>query len=227
MGAESAPALPDLDVSSINTAYNTRFSVPYKISVPSSSERVSLSLGKQNLPVKLLTRTAPAAEDAAYLIATITQPPAGVWPAGPVALFRDTAFIGNGRLDLGNARSLAQGLSFGQDEKVVVRTLPQDANTGSAGFIGSSTERLVVKRYEVVNRHDRSVDLQVVDAAPVSRNSKITVQSQYSPQPASTRWNEQNGMIAWQQALAAGAKAEFKAEHRIRYPKDVQVDERR
>ena len=219
-------ALPQLDVSSINTAYNTQFSVPYKISVPSSGERVTLSLGRQSLPAQLLTRTAPAVEEAAYLVATISAP-AGIWPAGPVALFRDAAFVGNGRLDFGNAQSLAQGLAFGRDEKIVVRNLPQDASTGRGGFINSNTQKQILQRYTVENRHDRAITLQVIDAAPISRNSKISVQSQYSPEPASTRWNQQNGMVAWQQSLAAGATAEFKAEHQIRHPDDVSVDERR
>ena len=219
-------ALPQLDVSSINTAYNTQFSVPYKISVPSSGERVTLSLGRQSLSAQLLTRTAPAVEEAAYLIATISAP-AGIWPAGPVALFRDAAFVGNGRLDFGNAQSLAQGLAFGRDEKIVVRNLPQDASTGRGGFINSNTQKQILQRYTVENRHDRAITLQVIDAAPISRNSKISVQSQYSPEPASTRWNQQNGMVAWQQSLAAGATAEFKAEHQIRHPDDVSVDERR
>lgn len=223
--ADEASALPVLDVSSLHTAYATQFSVPYRISVPSSSERVTLALGAQNLPASLLTRAAPAVEEAAYLVAQLAVPP-GVWPAGPVALFRDGAFVGQGRLDFGNAAALAQGLSFGRDDKVVVRNLPVDSATGSAGLLGSSAERQVTRRFQVDNRHDRSIELQVVDAAPVSRNEQIRVQSQYSPQPATTRWNERNGMIAWQQTLAAGASASFEARHQIRHPQDLAVDER-
>ena len=105
-----APALPDLDVSSINTAYSTQFVVPYKITVPSSAERTTLSLGQENLATSLLIRTAPAVEEAAYLIATL-QAPQGIWPAGPVTLIRKEALVGNGRLDFGNTQALAQCLS--------------------------------------------------------------------------------------------------------------------
>ena len=221
-----APASPGrLDVASLNTAYATQFSVPYRISVPSSSERVTLALGSQNLPATLLTRTAPAVEEAAYLVAQLAVP-AGVWPAGPVALFRDGAFAGQGRLDFGNAAALAQGLSFGRDDKVVVRNLPVDSATGSGGLLSSSTERQVTRRFQVDNRHDRAIELQVVDAAPVSRNEQIRVQSQYNPQPSTTRWNDRNGMIAWQQPLAAGASASFEARHQIRHPQDLAVEER-
>lgn len=211
------PALPALDVSSINTAYSTQFVVPYKISVPSSAERITLTLGQESLPTTLLTRTVPAMEEAAYLIATL-QAPQGIWPAGPVALLRDDALVGNGRLDFGNAQALAQGLSFGRDEKVVVRRLPAQSNTGSSGWASSKTERSVTRSYSVENRHDQPIALQVLDSAPVSRNEQIKVQSQYSPQPATTRWNAQNGMIAWEQNLDARSTAQFQATHQIRFP---------
>ena len=219
-----APPLPVLDVSSINTAYSTQFVVPYKITVPASSERVTLSLGSQYLPASLLTRSAPAVEEAAYLVAQLSAP-AGVWPAGPVALFRDTAFVGNGRLDFGNAQALQQGLSFGRDDQVLVRQLPTDQATGSGGFISSRTERKVAHRYAITNRHSDAIALQVLEAAPVARNDKITVQSQYSPELRSLRWSDQAGMVEWQQSLAAGATAEFSAQHDIRYPQDLQINE--
>ncbi|MGW8422662.1 mucoidy inhibitor MuiA family protein [Comamonas sp. HJ-2] len=217
-----APDLPVLDVSSINTAYRTQFIVPYKISVPSSAERITLSLGQENLATSLLTRTAPAMEEAAYLIATLQAPP-GIWPAGPVALFRDEALIGNGRLDFGNAQALAQGLSFGRDDNVVVRRLPAQSHTGSGGWVSSKTERSIVRNYAVENRHNQPIALQVLDSAPVSRNEQIKVQSQYSPQPATTSWNAQNGMVAWEQNLAARSTAQFQATHQIRFPENQPI----
>ncbi|OAD83411.1 hypothetical protein ATN89_13095 [Comamonas thiooxydans] len=218
----AAPDLPVLDVSSINTAYSTQFIVPYKISVPSSAERITLSLGQENLTTNLLTRTAPAMEEAAYLIATLQAPP-GIWPAGPVALFRDEALVGNGRLDFGNAQALAQGLSFGRDDNVVVRRLPAQSHTGSGGWVSSKTERSIVRSYAVENRHNQPIALQVLDSAPVSRNEQIKVQSQYSPQPATTSWNAQNGMVAWEQNLAARSTAQFQATHQIRFPENQPI----
>ena len=171
----------------------------------------------------MLTRTAPATEEAAYLIATL-KAPAGVWPAGPVALFRDDALVGTGRLDFGNAQALAKGLSFGRDDQVVVRRLPQESNTGSAGWVNSNTERTVARNYAIENRHTQAISLQVLDAAPVSRNEQIKVQSQFEPKPSTTRWNNQNGMVAWEQELAASGSAQFRAVHQIRFPADAVVD---
>ena len=218
------PPLPVLDVSSINTAYSTQFVVPYKITVPASSERITLSLGHQTLPASLVTRTTPAVEEAAYLVAQLSAP-TGIWPAGPVALFRDTAFIGQGRLDFGDAQALARGLSFGRDEQITVRQLPTEEGTGSGGFLASKTDRKVSHRYAVTNRHTDAVQLQVLEAAPVSRNDKITVASQYTPTPRTLRWQDQAGMVEWWQSVAAGATAEFSAQHEIRHPQDINVRE--
>ena len=39
-------------------------------------------------------------------------------------------------------------------------------------------------------------------------------------------WDGAAGTVAWQQPLAAGATAQFSAEHTIRYPKDIELFER-
>lgn len=218
------------DVSTLDKGFATEFAVPQRITVPSSGQRVTLALGSHTAPATLITRTAPAVEDAAYVVAQIAQPP-GVWPAGPAGLYRDGAFVGNGRIDFGapsaGAPAGITSLSFGRDERVTVRAEPVQDLTGSTGFTGSRTERKTRRAYSVENRHKAAVTLQVLHASPVSRNEKIEVESRYQPQPAETTWNRTPGTVAWQQPLAAGATAQFSAEHTIRYPKDIELLERR
>jgi hypothetical protein len=52
------------------------------------------------------------------------------------------------------------------------------------------------------------------------------VESHYQPAPSDLAWNRQSGTIAWRQSLAAGATAQFNAEHTLRYPKDIELLER-
>lgn len=217
------------DVSTLDKGFATEFAVPQRITVPSSGQRVTLALGNHTAPATLITRTAPAVEEAAYLVAQIAQPP-GVWPAGPAGLYRDGAFVGNGRIDFGTpsagAPAGSTSLSFGRDELVTVRAEPAQDLTGTTGFTGSRTERKTRRAYSVENRHKTGITLQVLHAAPVSRNEKIEVESRYQPQPAETAWNRSPGTVAWQQPLAAGTTAQFSAEHTIRYPKDIELLER-
>ena len=222
-------AMPTFDVSTLDKGFATEFAVPQRITVPSSGQRVTLALGNHTAPATLITRTAPSVEEAAYLVAHMAQPP-GVWPAGPAGLYRDGAFVGNGRIDFSTPSAGAPegsaSLSFGRDELVTVRAEPAQDLTGSTGFTGSRTERKTRRAYSVENRHKTGITLQVLHAAPVSRNEKIEVESRYQPQPTDTAWNRTPGTVAWQQPLAAGATAQFSAEHTIRYAKDLDVQER-
>ena len=216
--------MPSFDVESIDSAYATEFAVPQPITVPSSGQRVSLALGEETLDAKLLVRTSPAQEEAAYLIVEL---PAlqGVWPAGPLDLYRDAAYVGKGRLDVD---ALAQnGLAFGRDERVRVRAEQPRRNAGAAGFIGSRREQSVQRSYSIENRHGDAVALQVLDAAPVSEHEDVRVQSSYQPQPTSTDWRQQPGTVLWEHKLAAGATQKFSASHTITWPKDALLNDQR
>ncbi|BEU98190.1 DUF4139 domain-containing protein [Acidovorax sp. DW039] len=220
-------ALPSFEVSTTDKAFATEFAVPQRITVPSNGQRVTLALGNYTAPVTLITRTAPAVEEAAYLVAELAPPP-GVWPVGTANLYRDGAFVGTGRIDFAAATSAngTSSLAFGRDELITVRAEPVQDLTSSAGFTGSRVERRTRRAYTVENRHKTPVTLQVLHAAPQSRNEKIEVESRYQPQPADQAWNRTPGTVAWQQPLAAGATAQFSAEHTIRYAKDLDVQER-
>lgn len=221
--AGSTPEMPRFEVETTDRAYATEFRAPQRITVPASGERVTLTLGSVTVPARLITRAAPAVEEAAYLMAEIT-PPDGIWPAGPMQLTRDGALVGSGRLDFSQPAPIA--LSFGPDEQVSVKAEAAQDRSGTAGFMGSKGERKTRRAFSVQNRRKTPIELQVIDAAPVSKNERITVQSAYTPKPADTAFLKQPGLILWQQSLAAGATASFSAEHTIQWPKDAQIDER-
>lgn len=228
--AAPEPALPDFEVQVQQGAYATTFAVPGLTSVPGSGERTTLALGSTDLPAHLLTRTAPAVEPAAYLVAQMARP-AGVWPAGPVALLQGTRFVGNGRLDFGASAAgdaASAELAFGRDDQVAVRTEPLQDTRAAAGLTGARTERTVQSTYRVDNQHARAIELQVLHAAPVSRSDAIEVRSRYTPQPASLAFGSAApGTVLWQQRLDGGASARFAAEHVLRYPQNTQLQESR
>ncbi|WCM93594.1 DUF4139 domain-containing protein [Acidovorax sp. NCPPB 2350] len=222
--------LPHFDVTAFAGSYATRFEVPQRLTVPANGQRTTLLLGTVDAPARLITRAVPAAQETAYLVAEIA-PPAGPWPAGPVGLYRDGAFVGNGRLDFsagdngpsdGKAR-----LWFGPDDLVTVRAEPPQEVTGTAGLTGARVERRTLLAYRVENRHTAPITLQVLDTAPVSRNEKVEVESRYTPPPLSTAWEGTAGTVAWQQTLAPGAAARFSAEHTVRHAKDIELKESR
>lgn len=222
--AKAPEAEPSFDVSVFQGSFATEFVLPQRVSVPSSGERITLTLGEQVLDTRLRVRTTPALDAHAYLIASFTTP-AGVWPAGPLHLVRDGAFVGSARFDAASASR--DGLAFGRDELVGVRVERPEQQQGTGGFIGSRHQRIDSRRYVIDNRHREPIVLELLDSAPVGEHADVRIESRYQPAPQTERWNEQKGVVAWEQSLAAGASQSFSAEHVISWPSDARLRERR
>lgn len=228
MVAASAP-MADASVQRFEPAvfdhvFATEFKVAQPVTVPTGGDSVTLVLGEQALPVQWLVRAAPALDPHAYLIARLSEPLTGVWPAGPVALHRDAAFVGNGYFDPDQVAR--DGLALGRDERVRVRTEQPERRRGTRGLIGSRNQRVDERRYRVENTHDTAVQVQVLDAAPIAENEQVKIQSEYQPQVQPDFWQDERGTVFWQQELGAGATATFTATHTITWPRDEQLRER-
>jgi uncharacterized protein (TIGR02231 family) len=214
---------PLFDVSVFNNSFATEFSVPQTIDVPSNGQRVAMALGQHEDVARLAVRTSPRIDPSAYLIAEMAVP-AGVWPSGPMQLYRDGAFVGNGHWNASEDARLT--LSFGRDELLRVEVEPERDNQGSSGFIGSRGERKVQRAYLIENRHRTPMAVQVLEAAPVSIDEQVRVAAQFAPRPAELAWNKQPGVAMWSADLDAGKSLRVAADYVISYPKEARLQER-
>jgi uncharacterized protein (TIGR02231 family) len=216
-------AEPLFDVSVFDNSFATEFAVPQSIDVPSNGQRVTMALGQYEETARLAARTSPRVDPSAFLIAELAQP-TGVWPAGPMQLYRDGNFVGSGQWTAPMDASLT--LSFGRDELVRVQAEPERDNQGTGGFAGTRAERKVQRAYVVENRHRTPIAVQVLEAAPVSVNEQVRVATQFSPQPGELAWNKQPGLAMWSFDLEAGKTARVAADYTISYPKDARLQMR-
>ena len=214
---------PQFDVNVFDNSFATEFAVPQSIDVPSSGQRVTLALGQHEDTAKLAARTSPRVDASAFLVAELAQP-AGVWPAGPLQLYRDGNFVGSGRWSAPSDARLT--LSFGRDELVRVQAEPENDSQGTGGFAGSRAERKVQRAYVVENRHRTPIAVQVLEAAPVSVDEQVRVAAQFSPQPGELAWNKQPGLAMWRFDLEPGKTARVAADYTISYPKDARLQVR-
>ena len=217
-------AQPSFDVSVFENSFATEFSVPQTIALQSNGQRVTLALGSIDTTPQLFARTSPLVDASAWLVAELPQP-AGVWPTGPLQLYRDGAFVSSDTLRTGDTRPLS--LSFGRDELVLVQVEPQKDMQASAGFVGTRALRSTSRAYRIENRHTTAVALQVLEASPVSVDEKVSIKAQFDPQPTSQAWNEQPGVVLWSTRLEPGKAARFTAAYEVAYPKDAQLQESR
>ena len=218
---EKAEAL--FDVAVFDNSFATEFSVPQAIDVPSSGQRVAMTLGQHEDTAQLVVRTSPRIDASAFLVAELDPPP-GVWPAGALQLYRDGAFVGSSQWRTPGDERLM--LSFGRDELVRVQAEPERDSQGTGGFAGTRAERRVQRAYVVQNRHRMPVTVQIVEAAPVSIDEQVRVTAEFAPQPAERAWQKQQGMTLWSVPLEAGASARVTADYTIGYPKEARLQER-
>ena len=216
--------MPVFDVQVFQGAHATEFSVPQRIDVPSGGERVTLALGGEPLTATLFSRTVPQQDATAWLVAEVAQPE-GVWPAGPLQLVRDGAYVGSDALRAGRTGPLT--LPFGRDELVVVQAVPPKDVRGSAGFAGNRAERRIERAWTVENRHRTPVTVQLIEASPLATHEDVKVETRFEPAPTGTTWADQPGIVWWQQRLAAGQTARWAAGYTLTWPKEARLQESR
>ncbi|MDD3484847.1 DUF4139 domain-containing protein [Azovibrio restrictus] len=211
---------PLFQVAVNQSEFATEYVIPGKLSLPADGGKINVSLGRLQLPVELQARIAPRQEKAAYLIAQ-GELPEGVWPAGEMQFYRDGAYVGRDTWDPAEDTELE--LSFGRDERIKVATRQLAADQASAGFVGQQTERRIADLFTITNQHRRPMDILVLDASPVARDSEIQVEARFKPPVSQQDWQGRQGVVAWEQELKAGAAQEFSADYRVRWPREQEI----
>jgi uncharacterized protein (TIGR02231 family) len=213
---EPAPWTVDID----QTATATEFALAQPVSLASDGESHTLAIAAQALPVTLQRRATPRTEAAVWLLAEAARP-AGVWLPGPLQSFRDGVLVSREPWQpaLGERFSIA----LGQDDQMRVEIQAPVAFTAATGLLGDRTERTAKAVYAVTNLHETAVTVELVDAAPVSRNELVKVRSTYEPRPETTEWHRNAGVAAWTLALAPGQTRQVGVTQSVSWPKDRAV----
>lgn len=224
--APLADATPDFTVQITQGEFATIFDVPGRSDVRSGDPHVTFSLDTQRWPASVRVQAVPRLDTSAWVVADVARP-AGIWPDGPLQLVRGSQTVGRSVWRANASQGDMVTLPFGRDEQVRVQSLPVPEHTTTTGLIGSRAEQRVSHLYEIENRHRTPVNLEVLEASPVSTDAQITVTRQWDPAPQPGELRDQPGVVTWRQTLAPTAKARFSAQYLISRPKDLQVIERR
>ena len=206
--------------SSIDTDGATEFTIAQPVTLASDGESHTLQIASQSLPVTLKRRTTPRTDPGVYLLATAKRP-AGVWPAGPLQAYQDGNLVG--RVDWNPAADEKFEIAMGRDDLMHVDIESPGMFAQARGVFGGSVERTSTAVYAIVNRHPAAVSVEVLDAAPVSRNDRITVTHKYDPAPATTDWHKLPGVAAWTLDIPAQGTQRVSVTHAVTAPKGVEV----
>src|SRR3989449_11551476 len=202
----------------VQTAFVTEFEVPGAVSLPSDGRKLTVSLAKLSLPVKMRVRVVPRL-DAQAVVTAEAERPEGVWLAGDIQLYRDGNYAG--ATSWNPQTSPAWVLPFGRDSLVRVKVDRAKDRNGSGGLIGQRNEREVSDLYTLTSHHKTPVELLVLESSPVSTNDQIKVEAKFDPKPTDDNWEERQGVVAWARAIAPNETLKFSVAYTIGYPKDA------
>lgn len=221
-GAAAAPAPVEapLPIQDFHTEYTTEFEVPGAVDLAADGRQVTVSLVKQQVPVKQRVRVVPR-RDATAMVTAEADLPEGVWIPGAVQLYRDGGYIGSTYWQAQSKDRMV--LPFGRDDRVQVSVKRIKDRKGNAGILSQKNERQVASLYTVTSRHKVPVELLVLEAAPVPVDDKISVETTFEPKPKTANWEERKGVHAWEQPLLPGETLKFVADYTIVYPKDAAI----
>lgn len=194
-----APARP-VQARIVNAPFQAIFEVPGRTTISSTGEAKRLQISQDIIQPKLSIRTVPKRTAKAYLYATLELGKGAPVLSGPVALFRDGVFVGNGKLP-----TLAGGedheLGFGVDDLVRVRHSVSNEQRGETGLISSSRTDNRSYKISVKNLHERAISLTVIDQIPVAANEEIKVEVR-GTKPTKMNFDDTRGVMAWESEIA-------------------------
>ncbi len=204
----------------LQTTFATEFEVPGAVSLPSDGRKLTVSLAKLSLPVKMRLRVVPRL-DAQAVVTAEAERPEGVWLAGDIQLYRDGNYAG--ATSWNPQTSPAWVLPFGRDSLVRVKVDRAKDRNGRGGIIERRNEREVSDLFTLTSFHKTPVELLVLEASPVSTNDQIKVEAKFDPKPTDENWEERQGVVAWARAIAPNQTLKFSVAYTIGYPKDAAV----
>lgn len=221
--AEPGPRMEEAQATVEASAFQTEFTVPGRVALPSGNEEKSIRLGQEKLEPSLRHRAVPGLDPTAYLEAAFTWKGNAPILAGEVLLNRDGAFIGRGRF-----RDVAEGeetrLGFGADDKVKVTRVPLMREAREPGLLGSTKSDDFRFRIEVKNLHAFPVEIAVLDRQPISEDQQITIERLADmSKPDQENVEDRRGVFQWNASLKPQETRGFLNAYRIRWPAQREI----
>jgi uncharacterized protein (TIGR02231 family) len=198
-------------------AFQAVYAIAGRVTVPNTSEAKRVQIDEMQLDPALTVRAVPKRDEKGYLYAKVVTARGTPMLPGQISLFRDTTFVGYGRLPL-----LAAGdeheLGFGVDDSIRVRHALAEEKRGETGIISTSKTDARSYRITLKNFHPRAMAVVVLDQIPVSQNTDIKVELTGKTAPTRRDVDDKRGVLAWEMQLAPDEERVIEFGYRATWP---------
>ncbi|MFT4592661.1 MAG: hypothetical protein ACI9JK_000358 [Phycisphaerales bacterium] len=190
-GVEAESMMDQVAMASANATINSdgpavSFTLPRKITVTSNAQDMqTTSLGAFETEAKLFRIAVPMITDSTYIRSNVTNTSDYILLPGVASIFHGSDYVGKTSLP-----TIAPGESFdldlGIDPIVIASRVLLEKETVSTGLFSSGIQTLYKYRVTISNGHEETIEVQLWDRMPVSRNEEIEVTLKNISTPLST-----------------------------------------
>ena len=207
--------------------FAVRYHAPERTNISNNADQSqTVPLAEYRYDVDLVTRVTPRMDAQAYLTARFTHDSATPLYSGSMRVIVDGAYMGLAELP-GMLPKTVAVLPMGPDRRVEVRVTDQGGSRGRDGLLSTRNTELTDYLFEIVNRHTRSTQVEVIDFYPVARNERITVSVPGdTTTPDETDMEDRPGVIAWHKELDAGETWRIIHQYEVSHPRDTYIIDR-
>jgi uncharacterized protein (TIGR02231 family) len=207
-------------------AYSAEFRAPGRVTLASDGARKSFVLGRLVAQPTIAVKTAPAVDPTAYIEAHFVDAEDAPILAGEVALLRDGAYVGQGRIGF-VAPGDGVDLGFGGDDKVKIQRAPVNRKENDPTWYNQTKIETREFATSVKNLHAFPIKVEVIDQMPVSENVAIAVDlSPSTTPPTEKQVGDQRGVMSWTLDLKPGESKDIRFAYRLKWPadRDIMID---
>ena len=136
-------------------------------------------------------------------------------------LFRDGNYVGASNWNPDASDKFT--FSFGRDDLVKVENVSLKNDSASSGVFDKKADRQISNQFTITNAHSSAIDIQVLEASPVSTSDNVKIKTTFSPQPNETNWQDKRGVVLWNKKLNANDSAQFTVNYEVSVPKEGQI----
>lgn len=189
--------------------------------IESDGQEHIIAIQELALPAEYNFHAVPKLENAVFLIARITNWGKYNLLAGDATLFFDDMYVGKSYINP-NISSDTMLISLGRDEKINIKRTKLNDLCVTKKF---SNKKKETKAYETIvkNNKNSTVEIEVLDQFPISRNSDIEVTLEEAEGAEITK---DFGKVLWRVKLQPGESRKLRLVYTLKFPDDKTVAEK-
>lgn len=203
--------------------FAARYRIPGESSVTADSAPQKFVMTQRDLTADLRIRAVPKVRPEAFLLGEVTYEGEEPLLPGPLAIFRDGAFVGRSQLALARPGETFE-LAFGADDRVRVDYRLVKGERSEEGIINKDQRFERRYRIEVTNHHDRAIAVTILDQIPVPRDERIEVKLlRNMTNPKESDFEGRPGVVAWVSDYEPQEKKTINFGYEITFPEGKMV----